>query len=439
METATYTIDAIVPRPADSLALSAGDRGVELINQQRCRLSGGALEVVLDLGRQPLGNGFLSSFDRPEFFYSLRCGFNAESRLFQLIDQPSPELMFHQDYAFFSGTSRRMAAHFESFADSVIGRGFVSDDGLVVELGSNDGILLKNFAGRGIRHLGIEPSGDVADVAESQGIRVTREFFDPDLAARILEEDGPADLVVAANVMCHIPDVRGLASGIALLLKSDGVLVFEDPYLGDVVRLGSYDQIYDEHVFLFSALSVKEIFAGVGMELIDVEPQTTHGGSMRYTLAKAGCRDRSAAVEELLSVERSEGLHLVETFRAFAARVDESGRALRLTLENLASQGQRVAAYGATSKSTTVYNYAGIGPELISLVYDNTPSKVGKLTPGRHIPVVDESRFATDPPDVAFLAAWNHEREIMDRHRAFAERGGRWLTHVPQVRFLRSP
>ncbi len=409
---------------------------MDLSSEQRCRLSGGALEVVLDLGRQPLGNGFLASVDEPEYFYSLRCGFNPESRLFQLVDQPAPELMFHDNYAFFSGTSRRMGDHFEAFADSVIRRGFVSDDGFVVELGSNDGILLRHFANRGIQHLGIEPSGAVADAAERQGIRVSREFFGPTLAARILDEDGPADVVMAANVMCHIPDIVGLARGIALLLKPDGVLIFEDPYLGDVVRLGSYDQIYDEHVFLFSALSVKEIFASVGMELIDVEPQTTHGGSMRYTLAKVGSREPSAAVEKLLSEERAQGLHIVETFREFAVRVEESGRALRSTLEDLASQGQRVAAYGATSKSTTVYNYAGVGPDLISLVYDNTSSKIGKFTPGVHIPVVDESRFATDAPDVAFLAAWNHEREIVDRHSIFAEQGGRWLTHVPQVRFL---
>ncbi len=405
-------------------------------NEQRCRLTGGALEVVLDLGRQPLGNGFVSAVGEDEYFYSLRCGFNPESRLFQLIDQPAPDLMFHDDYAFFSGTSRRMAAHFESFAEDLFGRGYVTDDSLVVELGSNDGILLKHFANRGIRHIGIEPSGDVADVAEQQGISVIREFFDPKLATRILEDQGAADVVMAANVMCHIPDIMGLATGIELLLKPDGVLVFEDPYLGDVVRLGSYDQIYDEHVFLFSALSVKEIFGRVGMELIDVQHQTTHGGSMRYTLAKAGRRTPTADVESTLIAEEEQGLHLLETFVEFAARVAESGRALRSTLEDLAGKGKRVAAYGATSKSTTVYNYAGIGPGLIEIVYDNTPSKISKLTPGMHIPVVEEGQFVQDCPDVAFLAAWNHEREIVDRHKAFAEQGGRWLTHVPNVRFL---
>ena len=405
-------------------------------DEQRCRLSGGVLEVVLDLGRQPLGNGFVSSVGQDEYFYSLRCGFNPDSRLFQLIDQPAPDLMFHDDYAFFSGTSRRMAKHFETFAEDLFERGYVRDDSLVVELGSNDGILLKHFANRGIRHLGIEPSGDVAEVAEKQGISVIREFFNPALAERILEEQGPADVVMAANVMCHIPDIVGLATGIALLLKPDGVLVFEDPYLGDVIRLGSYDQIYDEHVFLFSALSVKEIFGRVGMQLIDVQHQTTHGGSMRYTLAKEGRKAPSAAVEATLIAESEQGLHLVDTFVEFADRVAESGRALLSTLEDLAAKGHRVAAYGATSKSTTVYNYAGVGPDLIEVVYDNTPSKIGKLTPGMHIPVVEESEFLGAYRDVAFLAAWNHEREIVDRHRAYSEHGGRWLTHVPNVRFL---
>ena len=253
-----------------------------------CRLSGSPLDLVLDLGQQPLGNGFLLPAQYGgEYFFSLQCGFSEDSRLFQLIEQPEPEMMFHQDYAFFSGTSQRMKQHFAGFASDVIAKGFVTDtSSFIVELGSNDGIFLTHFAQKGIPHLGVEPSGAVADVAESQGITVSREFFDTGLAQRIRDEHGRADVISAANVMCHIPDINELARGIALLLKEDGVLIFEDPYLGDIIRLTSYDQIYDEHVFLFSSLSVQRIFETVGMELIDLEPQSTHGGSMRYTLAK---------------------------------------------------------------------------------------------------------------------------------------------------------
>jgi len=345
--------------------------------------------------------------------------------------------MFHQDYAFFSGTSQRMKQHFAGFASDVIAKGFVTDtSSFIVELGSNDGIFLTHFAQKGIPHLGVEPSGAVADVAESQGITVSREFFDTGLAQRIRDEHGRADVISAANVMCHIPDINELARGIALLLKEDGVLIFEDPYLGDIIRLTSYDQIYDEHVFLFSSLSVQRIFETVGMELIDLEPQSTHGGSMRYTLAKIGRRTVSPAVQEILNRELTQGLDKTETFVKFALRVKESGAALRSKMQELRGQVKTIAAYGATSKSTTIYNYAGIGPELIDYICDNTPLKQGKFSPGVHIPIFSEDRFRDTPPDYAFLAAWNHEKELREHNKAFAAAGGRWITHVPKVHVL---
>ena len=406
-------------------------------SQSTCRLTGDALDLVLDLGRQPLGNGFLSAPTPDEYFYPLQCGFSETSRLFQLIEQPDPALMFHQDYAFFSGTSHRMVKHFAAFADSVIEQGYVTGtDSFIVELGSNDGIFLRNFAAKGIPHLGVEPSGAVADVSVKDGVNVVREFFDRSLASRILQEQGPADVISAANVMCHIPDLQELAGGIALLLKEDGVLIFEDPYLGDVIRLGSYDQIYDEHVFLFSALSVQAIFNTVGMELINLEPQTTHGGSMRYSVGKIGRHTPAPVVGEILAAELAQGLHQTSTYYRFAERVAESGRQLRGAIEELKRDGRSVAAYGATSKSTTIYNYAGIGPDHIDFICDNTPIKIGKLSPGVHIPIVAEEQFRVSTPDVAFLAAWNHEREVRDHNSAFEAGGGRWLTHVPQVRFI---
>ncbi len=403
-----------------------------------CRLNDSPLELVLDLGQQPLGNGFLSPANfSEEYFFSLQCGFSEDSRLFQLIEQPAPELMFHQDYAFFSGTSQRMKQHFAEFASDVIAKGFVTDtSSFIVELGSNDGIFLTHFAQKGIPHLGVEPSGTVADVAEEQGITVNREFFDTGLAKRILAESGPADVISAANVMCHIPDINELAKGIALLLKEDGVLIFEDPYLGDVIKLISYDQIYDEHVFLFSALSVQSIFETVGMELIDLKPQATHGGSMRYTLAKKGRHPISPAVSEILNQELNQGLDKTATFVQFALQVKKSGDALLSKMQDLRSRGKTIAAYGATSKSTTIYNYAGIGPELIDYICDNTPLKQGKFSPGAHIPIFSEGRFRNTPPDYAFLAAWNHEKELRDHNKAFEETGGRWITHVPEVHIL---
>lgn len=412
--------------------------GVSVTSVMNCRLSDTALEVVLDLGKQPLGNGFLipEQFEA-EYFYSLKCGFAEDSKLFQLIEQPAPEMMFHQDYAFFSSTSTRMKEHFANFANDVLTKGSLSNDSpFIVELGSNDGIFLTHFANLHIPHLGVEPSGAVADVAEAQGIRVTREFFSTVLARRILADHGPADVIAAANVMCHIPDIHDLAKGIALLLKDTGVLIFEDPYLGDVIRLTSYDQIYDEHVFLFSALSVQNIFATVGMELIDLEPQRTHGGSMRYTLGKIGRSIASPRVREILAKELAQGLDKTRTFVEFAQRVRESGSNLRKLMEKLKLGQRTIAAYGATSKSTTIYNYAKIGPDLIDYICDNTPFKQGKFSPGAHIPIMSEEHFRHSPPDYAFLAAWNHEAELRAHNQAFMNLGGQWITHTPEVKIL---
>lgn len=404
--------------------------------KHRCRLTGDLLEVVLNLGRQPLGNGFITKEKKEEFFYDLRCGFSPISQLFQIIDQPPPEVMFHDAYAFHSGTSTRMSHHFKMLSDAIADKEDLSDTSFVVEIGCNDGIFLKHVSERGIPHLGVEPARDVADLAERSGVNVLRSFFNFDTAQRIIQDHGRASVVVAANVMCHIPDIRGLAEAVAALLKPEGVLIFEDPYLGDVLRLGSYDQIYDEHVFLFSALSVSKIFAEVGLELVDVEPQPTHGGSMRYTLAASGRRPKTTAVDTVIAEELRQGLDRTETFYTFAQRVATSAKALSYTLEDLRSKNKKIGAYGATSKSTTIYNYAKIDRSLISCIFDNSASKIGKLTPGMHIPIVDESKFALDPPDVTFLAAWNHEREILDRYPSYAESGGLWLTHLPSVRFV---
>jgi methylation protein EvaC len=403
-----------------------------------CRASGEPLEVVLDLGRQPLGNGFLTGERfQDENFFDLRCGFSESSYLFQLIEQPSAESMFHDDYAFITGTSRRMVEHFTSLAISLVDQLSLSDaHRLVVELGCNDGTFLAPFAERGIRQLGVEPSGNVAEMAQARGINVMREFFSPDVAESIKSTEGSASLVYSANVMCHINEISGVAEGIANLLAPGGVLIFEDPYLGDVIEKISYDQIYDEHVFLFSALSVQKIFEPHGLELIAVENLPVHGGSMRYTLAPAGVHAVTASVAEGLARETALGMRETSRYLEFAKRVQESAVALRDQLAQLHGSGASIAAYGATSKSTTVYNYADIGPDLISRVYDNTPTKIGKFTPGKHIPVVDEQLFLNEHPDVAYLGAWNHQKEIRSRNHTYAETGGRWLTHVPRVEFL---
>ena len=403
-----------------------------------CRISGTPLTKVVNLGMQPLGNGFIEADQLPdEYFYPMEAGYSEESMMFQLLEQPAPEKMFHDHYAFYSSTSNYMAQHFKQFANQVIQSGYLSkEDPFVVELGCNDGIMLKNFAERKIRHFGIEPSLNVAKEANKHGVRTRSEFFTEELAETIVREDGQADAFLAANVMCHIPDLVGVVKGIRKLIKPTGVVMFEDPYLGDVVAKTSYDQIYDEHVFLFSALSIQYLFALHGMELIDVLPQKTHGGSMRYVLAHRGAYPIKESVKELIEKERAQGLDRLATFETFRDNVEKSRENLLALLTKLKAEGKKVAGYGATSKSTTILNYCGIGPELIEYISDTTPIKQGKFTPGMHVPVVPYETFNSNPPDYAVLFAWNHAEEIMAKEKEFMAAGGKWIVHVPDVKVL---
>jgi methylation protein EvaC len=403
-----------------------------------CRVSGAPLTKVLDFGMQPLGNGFLEAKHfKDEYFFPMEIGYSEVSMMFQLIEQPAPEKMFHDHYAFYSSTSSFMTQHFKQFADQVIQSGYLSkSDPFVVELGCNDGIMLKNFAEQDIRHLGIEPSLNVAQEANKHGVRTRSDFFSEKLAEIIVNEEGQADAFLAANVMCHIPDIVGVVKGIKKLLKPTGVVMFEDPYLGDVIAKTSYDQVYDEHVFLFSALSIQYLFGLQGMELIDVLPQKTHGGSMRYVLAHRGAHPVKDAVKHLLAKEKSQGLDRLATFETFSANVEQSRANLVALLKDLKAQGKRVAGYAATSKSTTVLNYCDIGPDLIEYICDTTPIKQGKFSPGAHIPVVPYETFKSNPPDYAVLLAWNHAEEIMAKEKEYVSAGGKWIVHVPEVKVL---
>lgn len=404
----------------------------------KCRFSSSNLELVIDLGLQPLGNGFLPTpLPSEEYFFPLQCGFSEESKLLQLITQPEPNLMFHENYAFFSSTSQRMKTHFENFAkDTISNYSLSSENDFVVEIGCNDGILLTHFEKNGFRHLGVEPSGEVSRIAEEKGLKVINSFFNREVAKQVVEEEGKAKLILAANVFCHIPDITGLVQAIDELLTEEGLVIFEDPYLGDIVARNSYDQIYDEHVFFFSALSVESIFSSVGIELIDCKKIPVHGGSMRYTLARTGKFNVNDSVAQLKQEEYIQKLDKTETYHQLFSRIVESRISLEKQLNLLKDKGLRVSAFGATSKSTTIYNFAQISKDLISVIYDNSPLKIGKFSPGVHIPIVSDSEFRRDDCDVAFLAAWNHRDEILKAKADFASRGGKWLTHTPVVHFI---
>lgn len=381
----------------------------------------------------PLANGFLTPDQfGDEYFFTLRAGYCPNCTLVQLIEQPDRERMFNEHYPFFSATSARMVAHFEAIARNLIDRG-LGPDPLVVEIGSNDGTLLRPFAEAGIRHIGIEPSASVAAAATARSVNTVCRFFDEALAHELVAEHGQAHAVIAANALSHVGDLHSVVAGIRTLLATTGVAVIEDPYWANVVDQTAFDQIYDEHASYFTLTSVQALFSQHGLAVIDVLPQPVHGGSLRYLIAPDGQRSVSGRVADLLARERASGLHLRATFTAFRERVMANGEALVARLHECKRLGQRVVGYGATSKSTTVINRFGITGDLVDFICDTTPAKHGTFTPGAHIPVRSHAEFAAAYPDRALLFLWNHAAEVFAKEQGFTQSGGRWITYVPRV------
>lgn len=402
-----------------------------------CLVCEASIEPFISFGKMPIANGFLGEDEfADEFLFDLNVGFCSTCKMVQLTEHIDRDLMFHDEYSFFSSTSQRMADHFKAFASGVIDSYLDAADPFVVEIGSNDGIMLQHFAKAGIRHLGIEPSGNVAQAAIDKGIKTISRFFDEELAREIVAENGQVDAFIGANVMCHIPYLHSVAEGCKILLKPDGVLMFEDPYLSDIVEKTSYDQIYDEHAFYFSVTSITHLFAEHGLEVVGIAPQDVHGGSMRYIIAHQGAKEVSSAVIAQRSKEESLGLHRAETYDQLKLNIERSRNGLMEQLLSLQAQGRRVVGYGATSKSTTVTNYCGITPDLVEFISDTTPIKQGKFSPGAHIPIRPYEDFAQNYPDCALLFAWNHSAEIMEKEQKFRDAGGQWLVYVPRVEVL---
>lgn len=402
-----------------------------------CRVCAGPLTEFLDLGTQPISD----AFPRPdetdgEFFFRLAVGRCGSCTMVQLMEEVPRERMFHRDYPYRSSGSAVMREHFENTARRLLATEATGPDPFVVEIGCNDGAMLATVGEAGVRHLGVDPSQGVADEARAKGARVRTAFFEESTALDIATAEGRADVVYAANTLCHIPYLDSVFRGLDALLKPDGVFVFEDPYLGEIVERTSFDQIYDEHFYFFTARSVRNMARHHGFELVDVLRLPVHGGEVRYTLARLGTRVPRPAVAELLAEEESRSLADPATLERFAADVRRTRDELVALLTGLRAEGRRVVAYGATAKSATIANYCGIGPELVSSVYDTTPAKQGRLTPGSHIPVHPSEAFREPYPDYALLFAWNHAEEVMSKEQEFRAGGGKWILYTPTVRVL---
>ena len=395
-----------------------------------CKITKSAIKPFISFGKMPIANGFLNkeNFSK-EFFFDLEVGFSEKCSLFQLKDHPTPEQMFNNKYPFFTGSSEAMKIHFQKYSD-FIKKNYINNNSKIIEIGSNDGTFLKNFKNSNLDYVGFEPSENVAEIAKQKGVKIINSFFglnSLDLVKNFLKQ---TDVIFAANVICHIPELNGLIKAVDQLLSKDGVFIFEEPYLGSMFNKTSYDQIYDEHIFMFSGTSIKKIFDLFDMELIDLIKQETHGGSMRYVISRKNKRPINKNVEKILDEEKLNNLDNLDSCLKFKKNCENSKIKLNNLLKKYISEGKRIVGYGATSKSTTILNYCGINSEIIEYICDTTKEKIGKYSPGMHIPIVAVDKFRKDNAEIAYLFAWNHKNEILKKEVMFKKNKGKWISHV---------
>ena len=393
-----------------------------------CRHCGLPLEhTVIDLGHQPPSNAYLTAdqLSLPEITYPLKVFVSTDSWLVQLPAHADADQLFTADYAYFSSTSSSWCAHAERFVDSAVQRLSLGPTSHVVELASNDGYLLQYVKQRGISCLGIEPTHATAEAAREKGIDTIESFFGVGLA----EELEPADLVVANNVLAHVPDINDFVAGIARILKPTGRASIEFPHLLRLLVGNQFDTIYHEHYSYLSLRVVRSIAEFVNLEVIDVEQLPTHGGSLRVWLAHKGSTVVSHAVKNVLAAEYAAGLETLEAYKGFQQRAEAAKNGLLDFLLKARNEGRRVVGYGAAAKGNTLLNYAGIKSDLLPFVADRSPSKQGKYLPGSHIPVISPEQLATDGFDELLVLPWNLIDEV---RKQFPDKN--LITAIPELK-----
>jgi SAM-dependent methyltransferase len=405
----------------------------------KCRHCQTALrDTFVDLGFAPPSNAYLSAADlgRAEQYFPLKVMVCSSCWLVQTLDYQTPAQLFTADYAYFSSTSTQWLTHAAEYAARVRERLQLSGASLVIEIGANDGYLLRNFVAAGIPCLGIEPTASTAAVAESRGIPVIREFFGESLAAALATSGRQADLIVGNNVYAHVPDINDFTRGVSRLLKPGGCVTLEFPHLLRLIESNQFDTIYHEHYSYLSLSVVERIFRDNGLAISDVEELPTHGGSLRvYGCRAAGSPVATPAVAALRAAEQRFGLEAMTTYQRFQPRVDQIKNDLLGFLLQQKQRGRTVAAYGAAAKGVTLLNYAGVRPDLLPFVCDAATAKQGRFLPGSHIPIHPPALLDERRPDFLLILPRNIAAEIRTQLAHLAKRGTQFVTAVPRLEF----
>jgi len=403
-----------------------------------CRIcKSGSLTKFLDLGKTPLANAFLSENEthHPEEVYPLEVYFCHNCNLVQLIHVVSKEKLF-RDYIYFPSHISGTSGHFREYAEDVRARFLGNKKGFVVEIGSNDGLLLEEFKDSGFRVLGIDPASNIAAVVKKRGTETIAEFFSEDLAAGIAARLGQADVILANNVVAHIDDHIDLAKGIDALLDANGVFIFEAPYLVDMFKNLTYDTIYHEHLSYLAVSPLLRLFKNFDLEIFDVKLYDVQGQSIRVFVGRRGCHPKSTSVGTFIRNEKYRGLDKLETYTNLARRIEESRDKLNEVVGDISKGGKKIAAYGASAKGNTLLNYCKLGTDSIEYAADDMPSKHGLYTPGMHIPVYDMSWARQHPPDYFLLLSWNYKVDILEKEKEYRANGGKFIIPVGDINIM---
>lgn len=379
----------------------------------------------LNLGKQPLANSFLTQEQfKNEFFFDLKVQFDTNTKLVSLVNFVPPEKMFNEDYAYSSSCSKTMADHFFNTAQYLMSYGSPK----ILEIGSNDGVFIGNVDPKNA--VAVEPCANFANITRRMGYTTYDQFWTEDLAQQIVKEHGTFDIVYAANCMCHIQDIQQAFNAVNIVLNDAGRFIFEDPYLLEVIKNSAYDQFYDEHAHIFSIISLYNLLKNAGFRIYHVDFPNTHGGSLRIYADKRNAQEPEK-VSSQIGIELGYKLDQISTYETFASAVRKSKLDLQFLLKNIKSEGKNIIGYGATSKSTVIYNYCQTDTKYIDYIIDTTPAKQGKYSPGVHIPIVPPTKHITC--DYAFLGAWNYKNEILSKEK---NRDFSFITHVPRIMII---
>ena len=404
-----------------------------------CRFCGTPLRhTFVDLGMSPLSNAYLSEEQLldPEPFYPLKAFVCEDCFLVQLPEFEPPEKIF-SEYAYFSSVSDSWLSHCQNYADAMLKRLALGPQSLVVEVASNDGYLLQYFRNAGVPVLGVEPAGNVAEVATAAGIPTVVRFFGTRTADDLVAEGHQADLLIGNNVLAHVPDVNDFVAGLRRMLKPAGVVTLEFPHLARLMEQRQFDTIYHEHFSYLSFTVVTGILATHGLTVFDVEELPTHGGSLRVFAAPTEAnREVQPAASELLTREAAEGFTRLEHYLGFDAQVAAVKRDLLSFLIAVRREGLAVVGYGAAAKGNTLLNYCGIRSDLLDYVADKSPHKQGRYLPGTHLPIVPPERLRETRPAYVLILPWNLRAEIVEQLAYIREWGGRFVVPIPNVEVL---